>query len=287
MPVERQLEEFLRFTSSRKFADFRRAEATVRAHLKLRGPWSPEHRNKVRRFLLKEEIGDARPVALPHDDPWRTVAPDLPLPLRVIASNGVPALGTRTRWTLALVRELKNHVGVEQATTLMDYWLENRSHASEDISLFPEAAQEQTRRFIKDEYKKGGVPESAWRHVAACIDSFFRARSEKNMFWWGLHAGLRGAEAIPPALQRTAFAILARFYEQGRAERTISWREFSRFVGRQHARSAETILAMGAWLILVKKQQVHQTSRRYHLHPDAWCRRPGERLLFSLNGPRR
>ena len=275
--LDTQLHHFVQWVTRSRASDYNSAVAVVAANLKLRGPWSPEHRNKVRRYLLDEEVGGVAPATLTPEDPWLRIMKLLPSALRVIASSGVPAFGTRTRWTVALVAALSSLVEPAEAETLMLYWLRGRTHASEDITMNREVAEQQTQRIIRDHYKGKGVPLRFWTKVEQSLDSFFLARRKKNMFWWTLKHRLKDdAEKIPSGIRSTAFFILKRFYDGGKFERRINSREFARFVGKNLGRATERLLAEGTWLVFAGAYVPNETSRLYQLHPDLWPPRPNE-----------
>ena len=177
--------------------------------------WSPEHREKKSaRGFWKEKPLHVRAKPLHQDDPWLGVLKNLSPPLRRIATNGVPAYGTRTRWTLALIDALTSVVApATDAEALMLHWLHAREHASEDIEDDVRAAERQTLespRCLQEEGRCSGPgvgrrPQAGQRLLPRAP----RVTSRRTS---------RAAVRAPNALSSTemptpAFAILRRFYE--------------------------------------------------------------------------
>jgi hypothetical protein len=280
-PLEKQLRKFLKFVASGSTADYLNAKQVVAIKLRMRGATSIEHRKKLRRFLLESELRDVRRVELPSDDPWQPLMGRLPPALQKMASGGVPAFGTRTRWTIALAKALSNLVGPDDARALMLHWLRERSHRSEDITMNPDAAEEQTVRVLRDVYKNAGVPVRFWIPVMNALNSFFKARRETNMFWPSITERLKAPDEIPSEVRQTAFLILRKFYEKQSVRRYIGRREFEELVGKNRARDVERLLAEGTWLILVRQYNRGTQSRYYQLSSVLWPPRPGEERLYA------
>jgi hypothetical protein len=205
----------------------------------------------------------------------------LPAPLQKVASRGIPAFGTRTRWTIALAKALSNLVGPDDARALMLHWLQERGHRSEDITMSPDAAEEQTMRVLGDVYKNAGVPVRFWILVMNALNSFFKARREKNMFWPSIAERLNVPDNVPSEVRQTAFLILRKFYEKQTARRYIGRREFEEFVGKNRARDVERLLAEGTWLDLIHQYERGRRSRYYQLSSLLWPPRPGEERLYT------
>jgi hypothetical protein len=279
--LQKQLQRFLRFVKTGSTADFVAAKQLVATSLKLRGPISIEHRNKVRRFLLDDELRDVRPIDLPVGDPWWPLIRFLSPSLRKVVSGGVPAFGTRTRWTIALVKALANLVGPDEARVLMLHWLRERAHQSEDATMNRDAAEEHTLRVLGDEYKNAGVPKRFWLQVQNSLDSFFRARRENNMFWPSIAERLNAPDEVPSAMRRTAFLILKKFYEKGTTKRYIGAREFAEGVGKNLGRDVERALTDGTWISLIRPYDRGRHARYYELSPILWPPRPGEERVYA------
>ena len=102
--LDKQLASFIRAVRRARSSDYDNVQLAVAARLRVRGPWSAERREKLRRVLLQEEVGHVPNVSLPARDPWVALLSKLPVGLSKVAASGIPAFGTRTRWTLALVK---------------------------------------------------------------------------------------------------------------------------------------------------------------------------------------
>jgi hypothetical protein len=279
--LQKQLQKFLRFVRTGSTVDYVAAKQLVATELSLRGPTSIEHRKKLRRFLLDDELRKVRPVALPDDDPWVPLMRFLSASLQKVVSGGVPTFGTRTRWTIALAKALSNLVGPDDASALIVHWLRKRTHRSEDITMNPDAAEEQTLRVLRDVYKNAGVPVRFWLLVMNALNSFFKARRERNMFWLPIAERLNLPDQIRGEVRQTAFLILRKFYEKQTARRYIGRREFEEFVGKNRARDVERLLAEGTWLILVRQYNRGTQSRYYQLSSVLWPPRPGEERVYA------
>jgi hypothetical protein len=279
--LDKQLASFIRAVRRARSGDYENAERSVNARLRVRGAWSAERREKLRRTLLQEEVGHVRSVKLPATDPWVAILPKLSTGLSQVAASGIPAFGTRTRWTLALVKALSELVGPEEARSLMLHWLSARSHASEDISTHFDVAQRHTLRIVTARYKNAGVPKRAWRIATRALDTFFSSRREKDDWWWSYAKHLRHPDLITTKVRPTAFFILKKFYEKGVSTRYINWREFAAFVGKNKARDVERVLASRSWLLYVAPYVREKHSRVYALAWNLWPPRPGEERLYT------
>jgi hypothetical protein len=145
-----------------------------------------------------------------------------------------------------------------------------------------DVAERHTLRIVGDAYRNAGVPRRSWKYVTRVLDSFFRARRERNMFWLSVAGRLKKPDEVPSELRKTAFYILKKFYEKGVPARYIHWREFAAFVGKNKARDVERLLGEGTWLKLIEQYVRNEHSRRYALVPDLWPPRPGEERLYTL-----
>jgi hypothetical protein len=280
--LDDQISDFVAFaTKTGKSAAFTAAETFVKGKLKLKGKWSPEHREKIRRRLLEEEAGPARHVVLPATDPWQQVVARLPVHLRNVAGTGVPAYGTRTRWTLLLIDALTELVEPDVAMDLMLYWLQERDHVSENIETDPASAEEQTMLLLKKAYKKNvGVPVRAWKVAAANIATFLHARQAAHLGGRPTRLPLHVQNSLDAAdLYNTAFAVMREFFEKGVRERSINTREFAEFGGRNQASAIETVLTFGKWLRFVRPAVHGKHSRIYEITDTVWPRRPFEQCI--------
>ncbi len=281
-PLEAQMDEFLRFLSHQATGDYAVAVRAVTAHLRLRGRYSPEQREKIRRFVGAAEVQGLRHLGLEPDDPWASLLSSLPKELRTVAAGGVPFYGTRTRWTLALVRALSERTGPEQAKALMLHWVHHRTHASETITTDIGEAEAQTLAAVDKIYRNAGVPKRAWEFVKSKLDSLFWARRQDDMFWWPIAERLKRPNALRRRTTvKTAFRILRGFYRRGVCTRRVNWREFYQFAGKNRGRDTERLLATGSWLNLDEQYVPEVRSRMYSLHPSLWPPRPGEERVFS------
>lgn len=281
--LEAQLRDFIAFAKKKpnSASSFIAAKKAVYAKLKLRGAWKHEHREKIREWLLLKEAGGGKAAPLPATDPWAPIIKTLPRKmfpkaLRRIAVTGIPAYGTRTRWTMALAE----HVELDAAETLMLHWLRSRDHVSEDVESDMAATEAQTSKIVRDAYKKVGVPVRAWEAAKKDIGTYFHALRSPH---FGRHATARRLKD-PSAftvtdLYDTAFAILRKFYERGSSTRRINSREFGQYAGKNNAADIEKVLTSGKWLKFVGHAIEGKQSRTFALAQELWPRRPYEECL--------
>ena len=280
--VDDQIVDFINFVKKKNGdTDYVRAEAEVYKKLKLRGKWSPEHREKIRAWLLDAEVADVAAGGLPSGDSWAPLFEKLTPALRKIVASGVPAFGTRTRWTKELIDALTELAEPELAEELMVHWVRTRKHVSESIAEDIATVEAQTKKYVREAYKKkGGVPIRAWQVVEADVKTFFHAlRSPK----FGRHAtprplthtGQLGSDALLDA----AFNILRMFYESGRRTLPINSRLFGSGGQKNMASDIENVLTGGTWLRFERAAVEGVESRIYSLSPTLWPRRPLEPCL--------
>ena len=237
-PLHDQLDNFVAFVGSHNVDDFSRAQKYIDEKLKLKGTSLGTRRKVLQGSLLEEEVHGLPWVRLEEKNPWAKIIDKLPNPLRVIAAGGIPAYGTRHRWTLALAREAADLVPPAEARALMAYWLNNRPHTSEDVETDPITAQHQTEEIIDSIYRKlRGIPEAYWTSIAAAIRIDYGVFSRPVRVGTLAHAGggfldryrPRHKEIDPQRKQRikwriefsladalaTAFFIARRFFKPG------------------------------------------------------------------------
>jgi hypothetical protein len=131
---EEQFTRFLKHVELGAAQDFEVAFARVKAELGL-GNDLVVRRRRIDSYILGSIVGPLSRLALPADDPWRLIVGQLRRPLASVAVNGIPALGTRTGLTSALLDEVVAlGLSSERTEELMLYWLHKRDHHSEDIA---------------------------------------------------------------------------------------------------------------------------------------------------------
>jgi hypothetical protein len=284
-PLHDQLDEFIQFVRRAGHDDFDKAQKYVCAKLKLTGHSPLVRRRMLLESLLEEEVRGLPPVRLKDADPWKKIIRDLPGPLQIIAASGIPAYGTRHRWTRALVEKLVDLVPPEEVHDLMLHWLRSREHVSEDWEVDQAVVERQTVAMIEDIYKKlRGVPERFWQTIEESIITTFQVNSRGRVgsYEHALTAGRIGwnFQFKLEDILRTAFFITRRFFELGRRERSISFREFGRIVGKDRARvMRRMIVGTGEWLWQTSGPERGKHARIYELTGAVWPPRPGPRLF--------
>jgi hypothetical protein len=269
----------------------------MEAKLGFRGRWTLSKKNRLEKFIAQEEVRDVNGATLPPDDPWNAVLSRLSKPVRKVASGGVPAFGTRTRWTNQLISELLELAPEADVRSLMAFWLRNRNHTSEDILADPTAVALETDSLVTGFYAGGGggVPSRIWPAVERHVRAVYRlAQSPEG------RAGLRRVQDEPPPftldqLLDTAFWLLKQFFRRKRNTLRVHHRAFGRFVGINAASYAEVLLTHlettmpRGWLAFVPEfdengnpvpAMVSRRSRSYHLLGRAWPARPHETRLY-------
>lgn len=284
-PLHEQLDEFIQFVRHSGHQDFDKARRYVDKNLKLGGHSSLVTRRMLLESMLAEEVRGLPRLPLKNTDPWQGVIKKLPEPLKIVAACGVPAYGTRHRWTRALVEQLVDLAPPEDVQNLMRYWLHNRDHVSEGWEAEPALVERQTETIIGDIYRKlHGVPEEFWTRIEQLIVRTFwlnsraPAGSPEHSFM-AARMGWHFQFTLEDIL-RTAFFIARRFFELGRRQRTVSFREFGRFVGKDRARvMRRMIVDTGQWLWQIHGPEPGKHARIYELTDVAWPPSPGPRLF--------
>ena len=163
-----QVEDFVLFATSAPSVEFETARAAVATAKKKTTLSGPAKRRRLAREVEAAMVDDVAARELPGADPWSAVLHELEVPLRVVATRGVPALGTRTRWTDRLIDALFRLRSPEVVAELMLFWLYNRDHNSEDIEVDVGAVEDKMLDAIEHKKKSlVGVPERVWKIVEA------------------------------------------------------------------------------------------------------------------------
>jgi hypothetical protein len=284
-PLHEQLDEFIQFVQRADHGDFDKASRYVDKELQVGGHSPLVRHGMLLKSMLREEVRGMPWLPLGDTDPWQKVIEKLPDPLQIIVAYGIPAYGTRHRWTRALVEQLVDLVPPEDVQSLMRHWLHNRDHESEDWEVDPALVERQTATIIEDIYKKlHGVPEEFWKRIEQNIVTTFQVNSRARVgspehsfmaarMRWHFQFKLED-------MLRTAFFIARRFFELGRRERTVSFREFGRFVGKDKARvMRRMIVGTGEWLWQTASAEPGKHARIYRLTDIVWPPAPGPRLF--------
>ncbi|MDC3956859.1 hypothetical protein KEG38_23570 [Polyangium jinanense] len=283
--LHEQFDEYIQFIRRADHDDFDKASRYVGKKLKLGGHSLLVRRGLLLKSMLAEEVRGLPRLPLGDTDPWQEVIKKLPDSLQIIAASGIPAYGTRHRWTRALVEHLVDLVPPENVRSLMRHWLHNRDHVSEDWEVDPALVERQTVTIINGIYKKlHGVPEEFWSHIEQHILATFQLNSRPRVGSneHSLTAGRTGwnFQFELEDIVRTVFFIARRFFDLGRRERTVSFREFGRFVGKDNARvMRRMIVGMGAWLWQTASAEPGKHARIYRLTDAVWPPTPGPRLF--------
>lgn len=295
-PIDLQVADFCQRLESSSTTDFDRVRAAARAALGtvLAGKWSVVKVRRLEKRIAELEVAALPAPAFEPGDPRGLVAPRLPAYLRKVMAHGIPAYGTRTRWTIAMAKHLGEFMSPEQAAETIEHWLRLPSHVSADIQDEPERVVEEARRMAKREARANGVPKRIWARVdklvqqahADIVDPARRRALEVRRY------RILTSQQPPSleALRLTAFQILRRFYN-GRWRRpvrcrSISHRQFGQFAGDKLAHSVEMILTnidprYGGWLAMSGRAAVGRHSRRYRLEDCAWPVRPYEPRVYQ------
>lgn len=280
--IDDQLGDFIAFAKNKKNAgDYARAEEHVYKELRLRGKWSPEHREKIRRWLLDAEVAHVPTRRLPSGDPWAPHFKNLPSALQKIVASGVPAFGTRTRWTKILIDALTELVEPAVAEELMLHWIRDREHVSESIAEDIATVEAQTKKYVTDGYKKKvGVPVRAWQIVEEDVTTFLEARRAPHLKTHPARKRLQHPDEMTrTVLLDAAFNVMRMFYERGKRELRLNSRIFGRGGNKNIAADIETVLTSGRWLQFIAPAVKGTESRMYSLSFDLWPRRPFEPCL--------
>ncbi|WP_437972252.1 hypothetical protein WMF04_24455 [Sorangium sp. So ce260] len=292
MPLAQQLDKFLGFITSKTPRDYTRAKHHAlrmlrREGIELKGRWTPARRRRLDAWILRKELDltDRSVTAkLPAGDPWLAVElNDLPQHLRHVAFTGIPAYGTRVRWTHALVEALLDRVPEHQVRALMAHWLKNRTHASEDMESDLDYVVQETGAIITGAYRRiRGVPERFWTEIEDVLRRLWRALHRPPS---SLLPPLHLQQVRDPHrfdfddLRKTAFFIARAFYAEGQQERAIFAGEFERFTGSNTAHDVQELLTKGgSWLYYVAPSAAGIVARKFRIL--LWPRRRGEPSLF-------
>lgn len=281
--MNEQVMDFVKFAKKPGGTEYSKAEAEVYRRLKLRGAWSPEHREKIRARLVDAEVARIARVVLPPGDPWTPWIKKLSTGLQKVIASGVPAFGTRTRWTRELIDALTELAEPELAEALMLHWIRTRDHVSESIAEDIGAVEAQTKNLVRDCYKKKvGVPVRAWQVAEEDIRTFIHARRSERFKWHAARRPLRHAEQVDYAvLLDAAFRVLRKFYERRRRTLSLNSRVFGSGGQKNIAVDIENVLTSGRWLRFTGAAVKGVTSRIFTLSADLWPRRPFEPCLHA------
>jgi len=282
--LREQFDDFISFVTSAPPAAFEAAKRDVMSKLGVGDVWSPEKKQTLLRVVEVAEVGSGRLPRPDPGDPWTNVLAefkDADAALRNIATRGVPAMGTRTRWTTRLIAALMDIVDPDRARELMKYWLHNREHHSEDIEADPLAVERTIlKQMDRREQHLAGVPEGSWRAVEQKIADAYRVVTPGN-----IRLMSRGNKEVTlGVVLRTGFFIVRKFFTKGaKGERQvrIGAREFHRFAHEDVGPRIREIFELGGWLQLAGEYHPKIKARTFALD-DRLLRPPlpGERILF-------
>lgn len=276
--LKARVDAFCRFVTSAPFDEFERARAEVAAANKKKVFGGPAKRRRLAREVERAMVADLAPVKLESTDPWASVLADLDAPLRVVATRGVPALGTRTRWTERLVDTLFSLKPPDEVERLMLSWLYEREHASEDIEVDLMAVEQAIVAAVAERKRKVvGVPERVWTAVEAEVLAAVRRRSNT--------IGRRPVNApviyqrpkLEQEARRAAFFVCLEFFSKRRHEVRLSAdRFFARFVPKDDVAELKEILLEGTWLKSRGWYIAGKQSTTFWIAANLWPLIPGE-----------
>lgn len=287
-PLDVQLQQFVTFAGNPDYSDYKRAKAAAVRLAGIPEKWSNSHRARISRFMAQAELGAARAGRLDPADPWLQVLQMLPPELQVVAANGVPALGTRTRWTEALVRALVDLVPRHQVVTMMSHWVAHRPHVSEDIDARPLVVAEQVLEIIDQRYGQlHGVPTATWEVIRTKLRNTLRAvyanRRDRTSLSAATGLWHRVRRPKPYSLgeiERTAFFVVRGFFDQGTRVRSVWGDELEQFTGSNTASDVGNILSGGTWLRFNARHVPGDHAAMYELDAAFWPAVPGEPVHF-------
>lgn len=262
--LEDEVDAFVGYVKGKDFQAFAAAEKAVRTELGLKGAgWQRSKLGKVERWLLDDEVGDLPAVSLPANDPFFPLLAQLPPAVARVASAGVPAVGTRTRWMYRLIQHLADRAPPEEVERLLRHWLRSRSHQSTDIERDPRRVERQLTAMLTLFYRKRrGVPAQVWQYVAASVRSHFvsiAGTADCILVSWA------GRTASLDALLDTAFLVLLRFFAGTARPVAIPWRTFEWFAGVNAAKGVRRFFESAGWLLRAKPGVPGSSSARYAL----------------------
>ena len=280
-----QVSEFITFVTTADSDDYDRAHRDVLRDYNLKSVTSIGQRTRLLRSIEVRSLGGVGETVLSQDDPWTPVVPLLEkfdrlksAALRVIATRGVSAIGTRTYWMKRLIEVAFDAVGPDTAALLMSHWLYNREHQSEDIEMHPLWVERSIGDALaKKKEKTGGVPAGTWAVVERQVSWVFRNGA-------GFSRHTRGGTPLTEGdVKLTAFFILRTFIERGITSMPIPSRTFHRFVPEEMGPHVQEILCRGTWLKRIAEPMWGLQAALFALEP-AFTRRPhaGDVALFCL-----
>lgn len=282
--IPQQVVEFVSFLNSPNWSDYDAAKNYVMGELKLKPNESPQKRMKFRQLIEERSVAGLRPKQLDATDPWASIIPRLKTvhrlernaALEVIATSGVPAMGTRTVWMNRLIDVLFDLVEPDEVKRLMKWWLYEREHQSEDIEVNITVVDRAIVQAVEAKKNKiGGVPKASWDQVEAQVSSALRTVK-------GVPRQTRSGTALNDAdVKRTAFFFLRGFIERGVSERSIPERDFCRFVPEDLGPSIRRVLLAGSWFSLQRASTIGVRATTFRIDP-VLVRRPyqGEETFF-------
>ena len=275
-PLADQAQDFMIEIRGAASTDFDRARGSIEEHLGLTGVDARPAARRLDAFLLARETATMVQRNLDPNDPWMAVLDRLPHSSRRriqrVVAGGVPAYGTRTRWTISLIAAIADHVSPAEAESLMLYWLRDpgRKHVSQEVEFDREPAEEQTVELVRDAYEHiHGVPERFWNDIGSAVRSRYRKAGSTLPFTQD--------DAIA-----TAFQIARRFYSVGKRTRPVGAWEFGMFCGKNGAHAMQDLLTRGPdWLRWKAPAVQGREGRRFELVQHLWPMRPREPVRFA------
>ena len=194
----------------------------------------------------------------------------LPEPVAKVAAHGIPAIGTRTRWTMLLIEKLAEVAPPAQVKALVQHWLRTRPHQSEDVEVARERALAHANRQLGSFYSsRVGVSERAWKIVDKAMRAHYASQTGAAV----------GAKLPPlPALMKTAFFLLMKFYSRETDQVPVSFSFLEQFTGANSAKEVHTFLEGAGWLqVGPYRPGVH--ARIFTLSAQLWPPLPFEPVL--------
>ena len=278
LPLEAQLRQFLAWVNTSDSGDYNKAHEEASKEFSAPRRWNYTTLKRVTAAVLEREAGPCEHEGkLQPNDPWLGVHASLPKHLRGVVLSGIPAYGTRTAWTTALIATLSDHVDEPTAHALVEHWLRTRRHQSEDVAEdLEQVVREAHERVTKHYNRVQGVPVRIWSQIEHLVNVALR---EARLLGKDRFPYLRNSQSlVSTEALATAFFVARGYFEAGVRQRQVPEREFAAFCGKNQAHDMQELLTWSSgWLYFSTKAVPQVSARSYEL--SFWPALPGEPAL--------